>query len=330
MFISYKDNLLLFAFHSIPSIPNQYVSHHYNQYHSQVLKLSKHTFNYYSLRMGSDDAENLFKSPIAQYIENQSRPKQINIPRRNIDLNFAVILMRSSYNVVDELDFVPMDLFQRLFFLFRQSEWESYKKYHPNVMQGNLADASYFDFISLCQYAVISDRIKEARTDFFEKIGAEGTIQRVTRDPKLVNNGDLPAIHSYLVGEKVFMYMQQVFNASMPSLLFEDNRQKDVTEYMNVARNVIDIFLINSFATDGGITTVEENNKSSSYLLKLILTAPINLWSSQVLRFRKDNPVNDFENKVLQVVAMKMGFKFKVISTIISNNIDVIHIIRLE
>jgi hypothetical protein len=32
--------------------------------------------------------------------------------------------MRSSYAVADELDYTPMDGFQREFFLFRQDEWQ--------------------------------------------------------------------------------------------------------------------------------------------------------------------------------------------------------------
>lgn len=64
-----------------------------------------------------------------------------------MELTFAVQLMRLSYAVVDDLDFVPMDEFQRDFFLFRQDEWEDYRGYHPTVMQGDLADPLYLDFI---------------------------------------------------------------------------------------------------------------------------------------------------------------------------------------
>ena len=57
-------------------------------------------------------------------------------------------MMRTSYNAVDWLDCSPMDEFQKDFFLYRQQEWDKYRSDHANIMQGDLADASYFDFIS--------------------------------------------------------------------------------------------------------------------------------------------------------------------------------------
>lgn len=39
---------------------------------------------------------------------------------------FAVLMMRSCYDAVDDLNFVPMDKFQKDFFLLRQNEWEKY------------------------------------------------------------------------------------------------------------------------------------------------------------------------------------------------------------
>ena len=35
------------------------------------------------------------------------------LPRARLDQDFAVLLMRSSYAVADELDFMPMDAFQQ-------------------------------------------------------------------------------------------------------------------------------------------------------------------------------------------------------------------------
>ena len=100
------------------------------------------------------------QSGISGLIDNFKKPQHIGVPRKEMFLPFAVQLMRQSYNTVDDLDFVPMDEFQRTFFLFRQNEYENYRGYHPNVMQGMLADPIYFDFISYAQYAVISDKIK--------------------------------------------------------------------------------------------------------------------------------------------------------------------------
>ena len=95
----------------------------------------------------TDEAPTL--ADFAKFVERKSRPDHIGIPRKRMELTFSVQLMRLSYAVVDDLDFVPMDEFQRDFFLFRQDEWEDYRGYHPTVMQGDLADPLYFDFIRL-------------------------------------------------------------------------------------------------------------------------------------------------------------------------------------
>ena len=39
-------------------------------------------------------------------------PDPVQFPRKPLDLKFAVLLMRSSYEATDDLDFIPMDQFQ--------------------------------------------------------------------------------------------------------------------------------------------------------------------------------------------------------------------------
>lgn len=53
------------------------------------------------------------------------RPKPMRLLRNKLNQEFAVLLMRSSYNALDELDCVPMDQFQRDFFLVRQGKGAS-------------------------------------------------------------------------------------------------------------------------------------------------------------------------------------------------------------
>lgn len=63
--------------------------------------------------------------------------------------------MRTAYDVVDELDIIAMDQFQKKFFERRQTEWEHYLEDNANsVRQGVLTDARYFDFISFAQFLV--------------------------------------------------------------------------------------------------------------------------------------------------------------------------------
>jgi hypothetical protein len=62
-----------------------------------------------------EETDNSF-AQVLRYI----RPKPVKILRNKLNQDFAVLLMRASYNVLDELDCVPMDQFQRDFFLIRQ------------------------------------------------------------------------------------------------------------------------------------------------------------------------------------------------------------------
>ncbi|CAN0529117.1 unnamed protein product, partial [Ectocarpus sp. 12 AP-2014] len=107
------------------------------------------------MMMASDQQEG-YVSWLTQKIERARRPPFVKIARARLQRDFAVLLMRSSYQqVVDELDFVPMDDFQKQFFLLRQGEWLGYKENFPRIKQGDLADPDYFDFISFAQYASV-------------------------------------------------------------------------------------------------------------------------------------------------------------------------------
>ena len=71
---------------------------------------------------------------LKRYVELKNRPPAVRVLRKRMELQFAVQLMRNSYNAMDTLDFTPTDVFQRLQFLFRQNEWELYKKDHEAIM----------------------------------------------------------------------------------------------------------------------------------------------------------------------------------------------------
>jgi hypothetical protein len=88
--------------------------------------------------------------------------------RKQLDLNFAVLLMRSTYEAVDALDFIAMDKFQIKFWKLRQAEFEGYKTaVDPTpVPVGNLSSPAYFDFIAFSQYAAVSNAIPDASQVF--------------------------------------------------------------------------------------------------------------------------------------------------------------------
>jgi hypothetical protein len=71
----------------------------------RVLGLQRHT----ALQaLKRQEGEPLVLEGPAAYLERRKRPPPVGIPRKRMELPFAVCLMRSSYAVSDDLDFVPM------------------------------------------------------------------------------------------------------------------------------------------------------------------------------------------------------------------------------
>jgi len=62
---------------------------------------------------------------LGRQVELKLRPKPyVDGIRLQVDKDLAVLLMRSSYSISDDLDFIAMDQFQKEFFFVRQAEWE--------------------------------------------------------------------------------------------------------------------------------------------------------------------------------------------------------------
>jgi hypothetical protein len=53
-----------------------------------------------------------FEDVLGALMQAPSPPEPILFARRTLNLKFAVLLMRSAYDAVDALDFIPMDKFQ--------------------------------------------------------------------------------------------------------------------------------------------------------------------------------------------------------------------------
>ena len=160
---------------------------------------------------GSSPADRL-----SRMLQGAARVKPRQLPRAKLENDLAVLLMRTSYSVADDLDFYPMDKFQQEQFLFRQDEWEKYREALPGVQQGFLTEPAYFDFISFVQYATIATTMRDARMVFDELIDANGTSIVVTRDPALADDALLPARHSARVGDAVLAWMVERYGQIRP------------------------------------------------------------------------------------------------------------------
>ncbi|KAL1526222.1 hypothetical protein AB1Y20_014947 [Prymnesium parvum] len=210
-------------------------------------------------------------------LELAARPKVRALPRRRMDLDFAVLLMRTGYQVADELDFVAMNQFQQEFFLFRQAEWERYREGLPRLQQGDLSDAAYFDFISFCQHATIAAEMRRGS-------------QVVARPAELANNAVLPAAHAERVGDVLLQKIYEKYERLAPKV--PPSTQQLSAELMcDGVRRLADIFEINDYMLSSRVERVPNG-------VEFALVVPATLWSQQVLALRGDLR-NDYEVKVV-------------------------------
>ena len=83
----------------------------------------------------------------------------------------------------------------------------------------------YFDFISFAQYALINDKIKNAKVEFVEKFNAEGDTRVVRRE---VTDALLVPTHSAKVGDIVLDYIIETYaqNGLVPKEVGKKKRNK--------------------------------------------------------------------------------------------------------
>jgi len=250
----------------------------------------------------------------ARLERNFIRPKVPKVLRQRLDKDFAVLLMRSSYNALDELDCVGMDQFQRDFFLIRQAEYLPYiESLGPgSVKQGDLQDANYFDFISFAQYATINREMSGNPPVVFEErqgLPDENDPDKpmtfvptiVRRKTEYLDNSKLPIEHGRLVGNAILKRFDDVFNDTSSALpTFTDNQTPDSQMLLSAFDQLLKLFLINGFAYDASvyINTSSSNGKSAKYTMTL--TSPATLWSGKSLQARNSKLINDFLLKTVK------------------------------
>ena len=216
-------------------------------------------------------------------------------------LDFAILLMRSSYQIADDLNFMPMDVFQKDMFLLRQNEWDSYKD-KVAVKQGDLADPNYFDFMSFVQYATIANGMRNGKMVFNELIDANGTsifVSRAEADPPApLDNAALPAAHAERVGERILEWIDEKFPRIAPKVPKERITEAALLEGVE---QLAAIFQIEEYMLASTVVPLTGGGISWT------LVAPATLWSSQVLAVRGDTPVNDFAAKAALAYLRRCG-----------------------
>ena len=268
-----------------------------------------------SVPMTASEADN-----VGARFERTIRKKPPKILRNRLNQDFAVLLMRSSYNALDELDCVAMDQFQRDFFLLRSAEYLPYvDALGPGaVKQGELQDPYYFDFISFAQYATINREMMDPPVVFEEQqpveVG-EGEPQKFvpTIIKRSIDTHSLPIKHSELVGNKILNRLNDIFSgteAAIPAM--EPGSKPDSALVLRALKQLVVLFVINGYAFDGNAVISREGTKLGSGAeteFTITFTSPATLWSGRALQLRKSKVTNDFFLKTARALLARAGYK---------------------
>lgn len=240
------------------------------------------------------------------------RPAPPKILRQRLNLDFAVLLMRSSYAATDAINIIAMNQFQRDFFLIRSAEYEPYtKQLGPGfVQQGDLTDPAYFDFISFAQYATINRALSDPATIFEEQqpipvVDTESSssnnntssitqrFETVVVRRTLPDNQLVPE-HEKLVGRAILKYIDDTYGDTYSRLpQFGGNGRPTPAQMEASLTQLVKLFVINGFAWNGSVALVQPtqswSSSTSSSTLQLATTfcltleSPATLWSAQSL-----------------------------------------------
>jgi hypothetical protein len=234
------------------------------------------------------------------------RAKPPKVLRPKMQLDFAVLLMRSAYNTLDELDCVAMDQFQRDFFLIRQAEYETYVQQLGAglVQQGDLTDPYYFDFISFAQYKAMNREMTMDPARVFEEQqpvdGGDTSndqpqtfVSRVIRREASLTNELLPMEHSSRVGKRILDRLDEQFSGSPSGLATFSGRRPTSSELLAALDQLVKLFLLNGFAWDGSAALVAEPLDGKLQFC-LSLTSPATIWGGKALQNEKSVLQNDY------------------------------------
>ena len=238
-------------------------------------------------------------------------PEPVKFPRSKISVPFAVLLLRSAYEAIDDADVMAMDAFQATSWKLRRNEWEAYKYlYDPiKIEQGAIGDPLYFDFVSFVQMATIAREIPKSSAVFEEKSGAEGTSTIIRRDAALRDNATLPEAIAEGCGRKIYARLRDGFDrgedfevetfAGVPSAI-STSTSMSTKERLDASveglRALSKVFVDNGYAlkivVDGDAGDGAAVNERR---VRVRVDGPATLWGARELISRGYNaPSNDY------------------------------------
>ncbi|CAL8465945.1 g5481 [Coccomyxa elongata] len=200
-----------------------------------------------------------------------NQPEPVLFPRKALNQVFAVLLMRSAYDAVDSLDFIPM---------------------------GDLTDPSYFDFITFAQLATISQEIplgQQAFEEFCEE--CEGQKQTIQRSPSMQSNAALPAAFERITGDLIYDGLCNGFRGVNFGAPGPAEPRTPIQELAGNAQRILDIFTANGYAIKATVSEVVPSRSCGSVewhgacpsagTFRVRLEGPATLWGTAALENRR-------------------------------------------
>jgi hypothetical protein len=251
------------------------------------------------------------------------RPRPPKIIRQRLSKDFAVLLMRSSYNATDSLDFIAMNDFQRDFFIIRSAEYEPYVRSLGQglVQQGDLTDPYYFDFISFAQYLTINRALSGNPPLIFQEQQPidQGGDEPMKFEPVVIRrdsqfpNAVLATEHDERVGSAIVEFLDNVFgdtDSRLPRI--EPGRRPPADQVLASLQQLVKLFLVNGFAWDGRAELVSNPTgptTGAGAKFCLTLVSPATIWGGQSLQMQRAKLGNDFLLKAATQLVKRMGYR---------------------
>ncbi|WIA29070.1 hypothetical protein OEZ86_011581 [Tetradesmus obliquus] len=249
-----------------------------------------------------------------------SPPEPLGFPRKQLDTRFAVLLMRSSYDAVDALDFIPRQQFEAKFWKLRQSELEGYNYlYSPIKMRaGDLSDPLYFDFISFSQYATISREMGQPQRVFEEYYelcppGAgdddpcESGQKVVTRPPQYADDSQLPAYFFQKTGDLVYDGLLNGFRGEDFGGPPPAPAGASIQQLAAGVQQLLSIMVDKGYALRAEVADVASSSSSSGGSFSVSIQGSCNLWGINALAARQSLVVNVHDAMVIDAYLRASG-----------------------
>lgn len=231
--------------------------------------------------------------------------------------------MRTSYSVVDELDIIPMNQFQRDFFLIRSAEYETYIK-ELRVQQGELTDPNYFDFISFAQYLTIVRSITNPSGVFEEQQPLDD--DDATKNPdaeqrfqsvlvrRTIPDDQLVVEFERRVGNRILQWMDETY--TQPDVQLSRDYRPSTDALLGTLTQLVKLFLINGYAWDGSVRLSKAGPGPDAVgsIFVINMVSPANVWGHQSLHRQRAAVKTDYVQKVARALLLRLGYQIGSVS----------------